>query len=239
MLKREKGAPPLYFQLMEELKEQIENEKYKRGDAFLTEKQLQERYQVSRVTVRQAVNELVNAGYLQCARGVGTTVVFNKIDETLKQVKSFSEEMESHGIIMKTSYCVITKEAAQEKMAGNLGIAPGAECYRLERVRCAQDMPIVYSVSYLTGKYQLPLEESLYRDSLYRLLKEEYGIVITRGRDTFEAVAAMESMEKFLGIAPGAPVFKRTRRTYDQDGDILEFTVCYYAGDKYKYSIDL
>ena len=103
MLKREKGAPPLYFQLMEELKEQIENEKYKRGDAFLTEKQLQERYQVSRVTVRQAVNELVNAGYLQCARGVGTTVVFNKIDETLKQLKSFSEEMESHGIIIKTS----------------------------------------------------------------------------------------------------------------------------------------
>lgn len=239
MLNREKGAPPLYYQLMEELKEQIENEKYKRGDAFLTEKQLQERYQVSRITVRQAINELVNAGYLQCARGVGTTVVFNKINETLKQVKSFSEEMESHGIIMKTSHCVITKEAAQEKMAENLGICPGAECYRLERVRCAQDMPIVYSVSYLTGKYKLPLEESLYRDSLYRLLKEEYGIVIARGRDTFEAVAAMEAMGKFLGITPGAPVFKRTRKTYDQDGDILEFTICYYAGDKYKYSIDL
>ena len=239
MLKREKGAPPLYYQLMEELKEQIENEEYKQGDVFPTEKQLQERYQVSRITVRQAVNELVNAGYLESARGVGTTVVFQKIDETLKQVKSFSEEMESHGIVMKTSHCVISKEAASNEVARNLGISQGEECYKLERVRCAQDVPIVYSVSYLTGKYQLPLEESLYRDSLYRLLKEEYGIVIARGKDTFEAVSAMELIRQFLGIAPGAPVFKRTRRTYDQDGDVLEFTVCYYAGDKYQYSIDL
>lgn len=239
MLVREKGAAPLYYQLKEELKEQIENETYKRGDVFLSEKQLQEKYQVSRVTVRQAINELVNAGYLECARGVGTTVVFNKIDETLKQVKSFSEEMESHGIVMGTSHCVITTEAAEEKIAEKLGISPGAACYCLERVRCAQNIPIVYSISYLTGKYRLPLEESLYRDSLYRLLKEEYGIVIARGRDTFEAVAATETTGAFLGIASGTPVFKRTRKTYDQDGDVLEYTICYYAGDKYKYSVDL
>ncbi|MEG0368980.1 MAG: GntR family transcriptional regulator, partial [Hungatella sp.] len=99
VLSREKGAPPLYFQLREELKEEIEEEKYKKGDIFLTERQLQEKYKVSRVTVRQAVGDLVNEGYLQCARGVGTIVVFNKIDENLKQVISFSEEMKHHGII--------------------------------------------------------------------------------------------------------------------------------------------
>lgn len=239
MLCREKGSPPLYFQLKEELKGQIEAGKFERGDTFLSEKQLQEQYQVSRVTVRQAVGELVNAGYLQCARGVGTTVVFNKIDEQLKQVISFSEEMERHGIVMRTSHCVIKKIAAEETVAQNLGMRPGMACYCLERVRCAENIPIVYSVSYLTNKYRLPLEDSLYQDSLYQLLKDAYGIVIARGRDTFEAALATPVIGGFLKIDPGQPVFKRIRKTFDQDGDILEYTICYYAGDKYKYSVDL
>lgn len=239
MLSREKGSPPLYFQLKEELKDQIEAGKFERGDIFLSEKQLQEKYQVSRVTVRQAVNELVNAGYLQCARGVGTTVVFNKIDEQLKQVVSFSEEMAYHGIIMSTSYCVMKRAVAEDSVAQNLGLRPGTVCYCLERVRCAENIPIVYSISYLTNKYRLPLEDHLYQESLYQLLKEDYGIIIAKGKDTFEAVLATPVIGEFLNIKPGQPVFKRIRKTFDQDGDILEYTVCYYAGDKYKYSVDL
>lgn len=239
MLSREKGAQPLYFQLKEELKEQIESEKFKKGDMFLSEKQLQEIYQVSRITVRQAINELVNAGYLECARGIGTTVIFNKIDENLKQVISFSEEMARHGIVMRTSYCEMSEIPAEKKIAEHLGIQPDAPCYRLERVRCAENVAIVYSITYLTNKYRLPVDNGLYRNSLYQLLKEEYDIVIAKGKDTFEAVLANETIGEFLHIEPGQPVFKRTRKTYDQDGDVLEYTVCYYAGDRYKYSIDL
>ena len=138
MLNREKGTPPLYYQLKEKLKEQIEAEEFKKGDTFLSEKELQEKYQVSRVTVRQAVNELVNAGYLKCERGKGTTVVFNKINENIKQVISFSEEMKQHGIVMSTSYCVISEERADSKIAENLGIRENETCYKLERVRCAE-----------------------------------------------------------------------------------------------------
>lgn len=239
MLSREKGSPPLYYQLKEELKEQIEAEKFKKGELFLSEKELQEKYQVSRVTVRQAVNELVNAGYLECARGKGTKVIFNKINENLKQVISFSEEMAQHGIVMNTSYCVMTEERTDEKTAEQLAMEPGRKCYRLERVRCAENVPIVYSVSWLTDKYELPAESSLYRGSLYKLLKEEYGVVIARGKDTFEAVLAGETVGEFLQIEPGQPVFKRIRKTFDQDGTQLEYTICYYAGDRYKYSVDL
>lgn len=239
MLNREKGSPPLYFQLKEELKNQIEDGKFKKGDLFPSEKQLQEQYQVSRVTVRQAVNELVSAGYLQCARGIGTTVVFHKIDEQLKQVISFSEEMEHHGIIMNTSHCVMKKMAAEEMVLQNLELQSGAVCYCLERVRCAENIPIVYSISYLTNKYRIPLDDHLYQESLYKFLRENYGIVIMRGKDTFEATLATPVIGEFLKIKPGQPVFKRTRMTFDQDGDPLEYTICYYAGDKYKYSIDL
>ena len=67
MLNREKGSPPRYYQLKDVLKQEIEEEKYKKGDTFLTERQLQEKFGVSRVTVRQAVSELTNEGYLQCS----------------------------------------------------------------------------------------------------------------------------------------------------------------------------
>ena len=239
MLNREKGAPPLYHQLKEILKQEIEEEKYKKGDIFLTERQLQEKYDVSRVTVRQAVSELVNEGYLQSSRGIGTTVVFNKIDENLKQVISFSEEMGRHGITMKTSYCVMSRERAGKTVAENLKLEKEGYCYKLERVRCAQNIPVVYSITWLTNKYRLPIDNNLYKDSLYRLLKEEYNIVIARGRDTFEAVLATEVTGRFLNIEPGQPVFKRIRSTYDQDNDILEYTVCYYPGERYKYSVEL
>lgn len=239
MLNREKGSPPLYHQLKEVLKQEIEEEKYKKGDTFLTERQLQEKFDVSRVTVRQAVSELVNEGYLQCSRGIGTVVVFNKIDENLKQVISFSEEMARHGITMNTSHCIMSRERAGKNVAENLGIEQDSFCYKLERVRCAQNIPIVYSITWLTNKYRLPIDNHLYKDSLYKLLKEEYGIVIARGKDTFEAVLATPVTGKFLNIEPGQPVFKRTRNTYDQDHDILEYTICFYAGERYKYSIEL
>lgn len=239
MLNREKGSPPLYYQLKEVLKQEIEEEKYKKGDTFLTERQLQEKFGVSRVTVRQAVSELTNEGYLQCSRGIGTVVVFNKINENLKQVISFSEEMAHHGITMKTSHCVMGREKAGKTVALNLGILEGSYCYKLERVRCAQNIPIVYSITWLTNKYRLPIDDDLYRNSLYELLKEEYGIVIARGCDSFEAALATAVTGKFLNIEQGQPVFKRIRNTYDQDGDILEYTICYYAGERYKYTIEL
>ena len=239
MLNREKGTPPLYYQLKEKLKEQIEAEEFKKGDTFLSEKELQEKYQVSRVTVRQAVNELVNAGYLKCERGKGTTVVFNKINENIKQVISVSEEMKQHGIVMSTSYCVISEERADSKIAENLGIRENETCYKLERVRCAENVPIVYTITWLTNKYELPLNENLYKESLYKLMKEEYGIVIVKGKDTFEAVLANSKTERFLQMEPGQPVFKRTRKTFDQNGDQLEYTICYYAGDRYKYTVEL
>lgn len=239
MLNREKGTPPLYHQLKEILKQEIEEEKYKRGALFLTERQLQEKYEVSRVTVRQAVSELVNEGYLQSSRGIGTIVIFNKIDENLNQVISFSEEMERHGITMNTSYCIMSRERAGKAVAENLNIDRDSFCYKLERVRCAHNIPIVYSITWLTNKYCLPIDNDLYKNSLYKLLKEEYSIVIVRGRDTFEAVLATEMTGKFLNIDSGQPVFRRSRITYDQDDDILEYTICYYAGERYKYSVEL
>ena len=80
-LNRGKGTVPLYFQIASILREQIENGEFAHGDLLYSEKQLQKIFNVSRITVRQAIGALTNEGYLQCSRGIGTTVIFKKIDD--------------------------------------------------------------------------------------------------------------------------------------------------------------
>lgn len=238
-LDRKPGAVPLYHQLAAILKEKIESGEYSLGDSFPTELQLQEKYQVSRITVRNAVAKLTNEGYLECARGIGTKVIFPKIDEQLKQVMSFSEEMAQHNIIMTTKFCEISVVPATEQVASHLNIKKDDPVFKLVRVRCAEETPIVYSVTYISGERKLSTDKDKYTKSLYSYLNEEHGILIAKGKETFEAVLADTVNAAKLQIQKGMPLIKRTRRTYDQYGKVIEFTVCYYAGDKYKYSIEL
>lgn len=238
-LDRNPGAVPLYHQLATILKEKIESGEYAVGDTFPTELQLQEKYQVSRITVRNAVAKLTNEGYLECARGIGTKVVFPKIDEQLKQVMSFSEEMARHNVIMTTKLCEISVIPATEQVAAQLQMKKNSPVYKLTRVRCADETPIVYSVTYINGNRNLSTDAEKYTHSLYAYLNREHGILIAKGKETFEAVLSDTVNAAMLGMQKGMPLIKRTRKTFDQYGKAVEFTVCYYAGDKYKYSIEL
>ncbi|BCK01853.1 GntR family transcriptional regulator [Anaerocolumna chitinilytica] len=237
-LDRGKAAVALYLQISQQIAEAIEHGEYTTGQIIPSEKQLQEQYGVSRMTVRLAVGELANKGYVERMRGIGTVVTYGKIEENLKRVISFSEEMQLHGIQMQTSYCEIKLVNATEKVAGNLGISVNSAVYELTRVRCANNKPLVYSVTYLKMQ-NLPLDAGLYSDSLYKVLKEKYNINITRAGDQLEATLAEGAVAKYLEVAQGFPTFKRTRVAYDQQDNEVEYSICYYPGDKYRYSVNL
>ncbi|MGN1142384.1 MAG: GntR family transcriptional regulator [Oliverpabstia sp.] len=239
MLNREKGAAPLYSQIVDILKEKIENGEFVSGDQFYTEKNLQEMFQVSRITVRQAINELENEGYLQCFRGVGTTVTYGKIDENLKNLVSFTEEMKLHGKEMTTSYCDMSLVKADRLVAAQLEIKPGEECYRLDRVRNVDNEPIVYTNTFLKKTREYPLEPQWYMKSLYQFLQKECNTKVVKGRDTLEAILANAEISEYLSVPEGSPIFKRARKTYEENGEILEYSLCYYPGARYKYSVEL
>jgi GntR family transcriptional regulator len=240
VLERGKGAPPLYYQIEEILRREIEGGAFHKGDLFLSERELQERFDVSRITVRQAIAALVQAGYLQSSRGIGTTVVTQKIVEDLKRnVISFSEEMALHGIVMRTSLCNISMVPADSVIAPAFHLEPGQSVYLLERIRCADTVPIVYTQSYLNPELNLPLDTEEYKDSLYRMLAEKYDIRIVRGQEILEAILADSAISAFLEIDKSVPVFKRTRITGDQRERPIEYSLCYYPGNKYKYAISI
>lgn len=239
MLNRTKGAAPLYFQLQTILREKIECGEYAKGDVFPSEKMLMDQYEVSRMTVRQACAALIQDGYIKSGRGIGTIVIYEKIDEHLNQVISFTDEMRRHNITMKTTYCKMEKVYPPVQAAKVLGMAVTERCYCLTRVRCVGGKPLVYTVTYLKPILELSMDSEQYGDSLYQYLREVHGAVIEKGRDTLEASLPTEEVQGFLQIDSQMPVFKRTRQTYLKNNSIFEFSVCYYPGNRYQYTVDL
>lgn len=239
MLNHEKGAPPLYAQLEAILRKQIESGEYEKGELLPAEKLLMEQYQVSRVTVRQAMAALTQDGYIKSSRGIGTEVIYEKIDEHMKSVISFTDEMKQHNITMQTSYCSMKKIKPSERVAMALGIPLTDSCYCLTRVRCVDERPLVYTITYLKDIVNLPMDSVHYMESLYKYLKEVHGIRIEKGRDTLEAALPTKEIQKFLEIDQQMPVFKRTRQTFLPGNEVFEYSICYYPGNRYKYTVDL
>lgn len=239
MLDHSKGASPLYYQIKEILREKIENEEYLPGDTLPTELELQKLFDVSRITIRQAISELVNEGYVSRARGKGTVVIFKKIEEPLNRIMSFTEEMKMRGYEPKTKFVNISIVKANKTIAKFLELDKIDKVYKIERLRCINDSPLVLFTTYLRKDLNLPLDEKEYYGSLYELLKKTNNIIVTKAKEYFEAVASNEQISKHLNISVHTPVLKRTRISYDNNCNVLEYTICYYRADRYKYSVEI
>lgn len=239
VLARRNGSLPLYRQLEVCLRDRIENGEYRRGDIFPSEKELMAEYGVSRITVRQALANLASSGYVEGRPGIGTVVTFEKINEKIKQVISFSEEMAQHGITMSTSFCEAVMAIPDKQVASEIQVPDNTACLCISRVRQANNVPVVYSMTWISPQWKLPADSSCYMDSLYSYLREECGIIVSRAVDAFEATLADEDIAHRLSIMPGEPLFKRSRKSFDPDGNVIEFTICYYPGKSYKYTVEL
>ena len=234
-----KGAASLYFQIKMQLLQDIEEKRYKNGEIIPSEKELGDIFCVSRTTIRLAINELVLEGYLTRQRGKGTTVKQPKIVEQLSGITSFTNEMLSKGVVPSTKKVIIKKEHASEETANALSIEKDSLVYCIYRVRCADDMPLVVFNTYLAGRLEMPLLKSLYKGSLYEFLSEQKGIEIVRIDENIEVGYPDNNVCSELKIASGVTVLLRTRISFDQNDEIVEYTKSYYRADKYRYSLQI
>ena len=214
---------------------------YKRqGDSLPSEAQLQEIFHVSRITARQAIAQLESEGLVERARGKGTRVLFqNKIEEQLAGIKSFTNEMLERGIQPGTRWAHIELVKADRHVADIFGCKKGDLVYRLDRVRTGDDVPIVYFVSYFSRDRNLPLEDENYTGSMYALLDELNIRKPVKTRENFKAITARKEEAEKLDIKKGDPLLIRERVSYDHEGNVLEYTISYYPGERYSYSIEL
>ena len=235
-----KGAIPLYIQIKNILKAQILSNEYAPGKSIPSEAQLQKMYGVSRITARQAIAQLENEGLVERARGKGTRVLFqNKIEEELTGIKSFTNEMIERGIEPGTKYGHIELVEAGNDVAKVFGCHNHDEVYRLSRVRTGDGIPIVYFVSYFSKERNLPLDDKYYQGSMYELLDNLHINKPSHSKENFYAISASKEVAEKLEMKKGEAVLVRKRISYDYEGKVLEYTLSYYPGDRYLYTIEL
>jgi len=238
------SGQPLYKQLVAYFKEKIESGEWAVGTQIPSERELCKQFDVSRITVRQAIAVAEKEGLLQAVQGKGTFVAKPKIHQELQQITSFKETMTMWGMVPRTKVLRIESEPADLAIASVLGIPEGGPVVHLELIGYGDDLPMVYyhsTFSHPIGKRLAEeakkLEEAGEGFSTYDLYAraglEQPGMV----KQTYEVGAASARVGELLQIPEGQPLFHVTSIFSSRAERPLEFRTAYYRGDKYKFYI--
>lgn len=235
----DKNAPlPLYHQVKGALMTLIAEGGLKEGSLIPTEREIGEKLQVSRITVRRAIDELVREGYLVTQQGKGTFVAQPKIERRTTQMKSFSEQMLEEGYKPGSQLLSLRHEKATGHIAAVLQIKTDDWIWVVERLRYANDEPICISLTYLNLSLEVALTPAeLQRETSLWAILERKGIRLQRSNATVQAIPAGDREAELLHIETGSPLLLVEGVVYTDDNTPVEYHQMFNRGDRYKYSI--
>ncbi|GGS79334.1 MULTISPECIES: GntR family transcriptional regulator [Planobispora] len=224
---------PKYFQLREILLDLIESHELAVGTAIPSERELCQRFGLSRMTVRQAVDHLVSEGRLQRVPGKGTFVARPKIEMALR-LTSFSDEMRSRGMEPGSRDLDRRVIRASAHLARELGIQPGDEVHFIERLRTAAGEPMCIERSHIPVALAPDLgDHDLTGGSLYELLEAHYGLMLDAGELTIDAGIADPDDADLLKLPRGGAVLLLQQRSF-AGGVCAELGISTYRADRYQ-----
>ena len=228
-----------YQQVREELGAEIERGRRPVGSRLPPERALADHFGVSRVTLRRALQELAGAGVV-ARSGAGWVVASPAIGEPPNVLMSFSEMAASRGLAPGARALERRTRPATIDEAEELGLAPGAALFELERLRSLDGVPI------LIDRTRIPLalapgldRVDLGERSLYGVLQERFGMRPTRARFEVEAIPADARRASLLGLRPGEPLLRCRQQTEDEAGRPIELCEMVYRGDRYRFRATL
>jgi GntR family transcriptional regulator len=229
---------PLHSQLKANLIGAIERGEHAPGDQIPSQRLLCERYRMSHMTVRRALNELLNEGVIYGIPGKGLYVATRKQDAETGPLIGFSEDMARRG--MRASSRVLAAEivAASTALASALGVALGTQLVHLRRLRLADEQPMALQTNYLPHSL-CPglLGHDLARNSLFALLRNDYGLNLAEGTTAVEAGLATDEQAQLLELQSPAPLLIVEQLTYLDDRRAIEFVRTAYRGDRYRLRV--
>lgn len=228
---------PLYLQLANRLQKQIEAGSYPVGVRLPSERELSLQHNVSRMTAREALQVLIQRGFAEPRVGKGTYVIVPKIDQELVKLTSFSDEMRR--LRMQPGSHVLSSqlEAANPKVAEQLQIPIGSEVVALVRIRLADGVPLALERSYLNHELCPGVLDGhdFGRESLYEVLRNQYGIFLTWATQVIEARLPTSAERQSLEIDQHVPVLSLTRVTFYENDHPVEYVTSVYCGSRYKF----
>lgn len=233
-------ASTLYAGIEETIAAEIAQGEYRPGDQLPSEDELLRRFQVSRITVRRAIQNLVGRNLLEIRRGLGTFVQLPRIAAELTKLTGFVEDMNAVG--RKATARVLSQGvvAASARVAEQLRLAKGTKVMQIKRVRLANGTPISFDETYLP----LPLGKQIAHNDLrlhpiFTLLEEKYGVPLVEADYELEAVIADKTVADALQVRVGSPIFQIERTSMTTGDQPVDYEVLSYRGDLVRFSTKL
>jgi GntR family transcriptional regulator len=231
------------MQLADRLRGSVQSGELRPGDPIPSEHQLCRTYDVSRPTVRRAIDVLVEEGLLVKRRGMGTFVAKLRLEQPTGRVIGFSERMRRNGLVPSTRvlelHVVLAKYAGPE-VATALRLASDARVLRLSRLRLANDEPLVLETVHMPlDRFDGLEQENLETSSLYQILRERFGTEVKYIRETLEPVLLTVHEATMLRTQVALPGMLARILTFDRNGDPIEHSTSLVRGDRCQYEIEL
>ncbi|WP_302279693.1 GntR family transcriptional regulator [Brachyspira pilosicoli] len=230
----------LYYQLYDILLNKIKSGDYKPNDLFPTENELIEKYKVSRITVRKAMDMLSQEGLISKKRGIGTFVKAQKIENNLASIIDFNDNMKNKGYSHFTK--VITNKIVEcnNNISEALSIPNNTKLINIERLRLMQNEPIcLESANLIYDRCPEVLNRDFNNESLRTFIKDNYKIIWKHAKQKITAINADKRISNILNIKKGDPILYIERVSYCTDNIPLEYLEAYYRADMYYFTVDL
>ncbi len=225
---------PIYQVIENSLKNKIKSGELAHGDMIPSENELKDMYDTSRMTVRQALNNLVNEGYIYRHKGKGTFVGTSKIEKKIQGLLSFTEQMHSMNRAVSTRVVNVEVMPASAEVAAKLFINEGEEIYFIERVRYGDEIPVLFEQLHTPKQLIKDLDNNVLDGSFYDYIENDLNLKIQYCIQTIESKLAPSHVAPELSITKQSPVLYITLNTFLDNGRPFEYVKAYYRADQYR-----
>lgn len=234
----EKTQPFKYALIKNDIVQAIKTKQLNTDDKILSEAKLCKKYNVSRITVTRAINELVAEDYLYRIQGKGTFVKGKQLSEGVSQLSSFTKRMKEKKLKLETRVLETTSVTMPVKMANFFNLPSDKNVILLKRLRIVDGKLLCLSIAYLmTEIFYWTTLEDMEHESLYDLLENKYDFKLGNATQEFEVGYLNEKNAKFLEISSQDPCLKLSLYSTLSDGRPAQFEETYYIGSKYAYQL--
>jgi GntR family transcriptional regulator len=232
------SAVPLHHQLRMAILAQLEDSSLLPGDRLPTERELADTLGISVAPVRQAFLDLARDGYITRLRARGSFVSDRLYEEKVSTLGSFSEVMRQQNSAYDTKTVLSTLQTAPLEVSAALGLGESL-AFRLVRVALLDGSPAALLDAYLDpARFPGLADIGLEHQSLYRTLKDQFGVEPRRATSTIEVVRCDRQTASLLEVAPGTPMAQVTSKTFDQGDTPFEHVQITYRPERFKLTFE-
>ena len=218
-------------------KKKIDDGFWEIGQRLPSERDLADDYEVSRMTLRQAITLLVEEGILERRVGSGTYVASHRVQEKMRGTTSFTEIVRSQGKTPSSQLISYQRKAANETEIEQLQLKPSDYVVRMERVRYADNVPLVFEVASIPEKLIREFKREDITEHFFQTLTDN-GYEIGKSQQTIYAKNASERVANYLKVPKNHAVLALTQVSYFTDGRPFEYVHSQYVGDRFEFYLE-